>query len=126
MKMFDLEKNGIGVGDDIWACAFSFNSNKETKALYQKPVRGQIVAGRTESQNKDIIKRCGGEKNATMCYFVPYSKNNTSLAWYKCVNIDSRVYATTYDECVKMYNSMVQSCIEWHNATAKKLEDYKI
>ena len=85
----------------IWACAYEFCNNKETMSLTQRPIRGMI------------IKRC----------FHTLKKNSDTEVTTKGVNFYSRKYADTYEECVSLYNSLVQKKIEWFKERIKETEE---
>ena len=46
-------------------------------------------------------------------FFVPFRRNSeTEFAKSKAVQIDSRMYADTYKECVELFNSLVNEKVE--------------
>lgn len=88
-KLIDSHKN-----KPIWACAYELQNNKNKNGLIQKPVQGEIY----------------GEGYRT--YFAPYKKGSKSLAKSKEVLAEySRYYADTYEECVELYNSLINKNI---------------
>lgn len=126
IKGRDVRSN-FTVGDSVWACAYSFASNKETKTLYQEPIRGEFTAGRNISHNDVVLKRCADMGIVPeISYFVPYKKNGTGLAWSKAVETSSRMYATTYDECVELYNDKIEEYIKWCEDQIDELKKMKI
>lgn len=115
------------VGDSAWACAYSFATNKETRLLYQEPIKGEFVAGKDEAQNTDLLQRYAAKGVApSIGYFVPYKKDGVSLAWSKKIDAQSRMYATTRDECVELYNDKIDSHIRWHENQIDELRKMKI
>lgn len=85
------EKRKIEHGTKIWACAYEFDNSKMQMRFIQKPVFGEIRRGH---------------------YFIPYKKNGEGLATSKRVRIESRQFADTYEECVGLYNRLVQDKID--------------
>ena len=76
----------------IWACAYEFCNNKQSMRLNQEPIRGMI---------------CG-------TIFYPLKKNSdTDIVRSRGVYFDSRKYADTYEECVILYNGLIQKEVEW-------------
>lgn len=90
------EKRKIEPGTQIWACAYEFDNSKMQMRFIQKPVFGEI----------------DGDKWGRGHYFIPYKKNGKDLATSKRVSIESRQFADTYEECVGLYNRLVQDKID--------------
>ena len=89
-KLIDSHKN-----KPIWACAYELQGNKNKNGLIQKPVQGEIYGEGYRST-----------------YFAPYKKSSKSLAKSKEVLAGySRYYADTYEECVELYNSLINEKI---------------
>ena len=87
-------------GDKIWACAYEFDCNKESKKYIQKPVYGIFVDGWGDTKGDDIS------------FFTTINKNgNPSRS--KKVHIYAREYADTEEECIALYNSLVQRKIDY-------------
>lgn len=90
-KLIESHKN-----KPIWACAYELQNDKNKNGLIQKPVQGEIY------------------ENGYRTYFAPYKKGSKSLAKSKEVLADwSRYYADTYEECVELYNSLVDDTIKY-------------
>lgn len=88
-KLIESHKN-----KPIWACAYELQNNKNKNGLIQKPVQGEIY------------------KDGYRTYFAPYKKCSKSLAKSKEVLAEySRYYADTYEECVELYNSLINEKI---------------
>ena len=86
----------------IWACEYEFCDNKTTMSLIQKPVKGMIINRR----------------------FYPIKKNsNTEIVSSRKVDFYSRKYADTYEECVALYNFLVQKKIEWFEERIKETKE---
>ena len=105
-------------GTEIWACAFEYSGSKESKHLYQKPIKGKLTTHNTESYNNKA-KESG---KTAVNYFVPYKKNGKDLAWSKAVHISSRCYATSERECNELFNDLIQQQIAWHQKQIDELE----
>ena len=110
--------NHFKLSDTAYACAYEYTHDKEGKCKHQKPVLGVFTAGNTEEKNAEYIAK----GRTDVCYFVPFKKNGIDLAWSKAVTIYSRCYATTQQECIALYNRLIQDSIEWHEQEIKKLE----
>lgn len=88
-KLIESHKN-----KPIWACAYELQGDKNKNGLIQKPVQGEIY----------------GDGYRT--YFAPYKKDSKTLTKSKAVLAEySRCYADTYEECVELYNSLVNKAI---------------
>lgn len=107
----------IKPGTKVWACAYSFDNNKTTMGLIQKPIYG-MIKGYGWDWREDY-----NEEIAEPIYFVPFKKGSeTEFAKSKEVRFLSRVYADTYGECIELYNTLVQERIDWFN---KRIEETK-
>lgn len=103
-KLIELHKN-----KPIWACAYELQNNKNKNGLVQKPVQGEIY----------------GEDYRI--YFAPYKKGSKSLAKSKEVLAEySRYYADTYEECVELYDSLVNENIMYFWQRMKECAKDKI
>lgn len=120
-------RNHYRVGDVVWACAYECAGNKESKRLFQEPVKGQLTASKKESANVAIIASAA-QRGAYLepQYFVPYKKNGVDLAWSKAVKFSSRMCADTYDESVELYNDKIQEYIDWFENEVKEMKAQKI
>lgn len=88
-------------------------------SLYTRPpVRGMFTLGKSVEDTKRRTNR-GDTK---IEYFVPFKKNSNELAWSKAVLMHSRCYASTYEECVVLYNKLISNAINWHMYEISKLE----
>lgn len=88
-KLIESHKN-----KPIWACAYELQGDKNKNGLIQKPVQGEIY----------------GDGYRT--YFAPYKKDSKTLTKSKAVLAEySRCYADTYEECVELYNSLVNKAV---------------
>lgn len=106
------------VGDTIYACAYKYTHDKNGKSKHQKPILGMFTVRDTEAKNNEYLSK--GDTHIR--YFVPFKKNNQELAWSKAVTIQSRHYATTYQECVTLYNKLIQNNITWHEQEIEQLK----
>lgn len=88
-ELIDSRKN-----KPIWACAYELQNNKNKNGLIQKPVQGEF-------RNEGYVT-----------YFYHYKKNSKEFAKSKAVQAEwSRYYADTYEECVTLYNTLVNEAI---------------
>ena len=54
------------------------------------------------------------EEKSYASFFVPFKRNSgTEFAKSKAVQIDSRMYADTYEECVELFNGLINEKVEW-------------
>lgn len=113
-------------GDTVWACAFSYSSNKEGKKYYQKPVKGILVDYPYKNDEEYHNLKNKRKSYTDYRYFVPFKKNTNKPAWSKCVSIFSRMLADTEKECIKMYNDAVQKAIDWHSQEIENLKKEKV
>ena len=101
------EIENIKPGAKLWACAYKFDNNKITMGLISKPVYGML---RGYAWDYEKIT----EEESYSSFFVPFKRNSeTEFAKSKAVQIDSRMYADTYEECVELFNSLVNEKVEW-------------
>lgn len=102
-------------GDVIYACAYSGTLKNDGRSLFQKPIKGIFTVANTEAKNKlALSKGCTGIR-----YFVPFKINGVDLSWCRAVRISSRCYATSMEECIELYNSLVNYSISWHEDRIK-------
>lgn len=91
----------------LWACAYKFDNNKITIRLISKPVYGMA---RGYGWDYEEVT----EEELYASFFVPFKRNSeTEFAKSKAVQIDSRMYADTYEECVELFNGLVNEKVEW-------------
>lgn len=87
---------------NVWACAYEFYKSNTTMLLHQKPIYGKLIPYKSDYYIGGI--EC----------FIPFKKNRKeSLLSSKAVMFRSRVYADTYEECVELYNTLVQEKVNW-------------
>lgn len=105
-------------GKKVWACAYDFDSNKETMGYISKPIYGIL----SDRHIRNDISEINTDERAL--YFIPFRKgSDTTLAKSKQVSIYARVYADTYEECVELYNELIQEKIDWFQNKIKKIEE---
>lgn len=101
------EIRNIKPGTKLWACAYSLDNNQITMGLKQKPVYGTTRCRRIVWEEDDL-------NESYSSYFVPFKKGSDSqLAKSKEVSIYARCFADTYEECVELYNQMVNERVDW-------------
>jgi len=90
---------------EIWGCAYSTNNTEKTMALRKKPVKG-------------IIKEDGR--------FYEFKKDSKTLKESGVINYTSRYYADTKEECVEIYNSLIDKQVSFLRSLLDKcIDDYK-
>lgn len=114
----NLERKGMKNGDTVWACAYKVTFNKEGLRYIQKPVKGVL----TSSKNKDMYLKHLEDGTTDIRYFVPFKKDKKDLAWSKAVQVSARIYATTKEECIELYNEEIQYYID---SCFRAIDDFK-
>lgn len=108
-----LDIKDLQVGDKVWACAYDFHNNKDSMSYKQLPVLGMIRGNcwNLHGETEDTKPR----------YFIPFKKNhNTSFATSKIVDVTSRKYASSYEECANLYNELVNEKIKYFVTRAEE------
>lgn len=101
----------------LWACAYEFDNNKITMGLISK-----LVYGMARGYGGDYEEIT--EEESYSSFFVPFKRNSeTEFVKSKAVQIDSRMYADTYEECVELFNSLVNEKIEWFLKRAEETKE---
>lgn len=101
------EIKNIKPGTKLWACAYQFDNNKITMGLISKPIYGMA---RGYGWDYEEVT----EEKSYASFFVPFkSGSKTEFAKSKAVRISSRAYADTYEECVELFNSLVDEKVKW-------------
>jgi hypothetical protein len=99
----EIKRNGFKTGDEIYAAAYRLNSTKTSNALKCLPVKGVFSCSKYEDVPVD--------DTPDIRYFIPYGKSG-KLLFSKAVDVDSRQYATTYEEAVEVYNKAISNVAE--------------
>lgn len=103
MKYITYEEiRNAPVNKEIWACAYDEDNNYDYSHLRQEPVKGMIVYNSGENKvrlysDKIFMKIGRGGK----------------LVKSSSISLLSRKYADTYEECVEVYNSLINERIEY-------------
>lgn len=106
----------IKPGTKLWACAYKFDNNKTTMGLIQKPIYGMARGYGWDYEGTM-------EENSYSSFFVPFkSGSEIDFAKSKAVRITSRVYADTYEECVELFNKLVEDRVAWFKKRATETE----
>lgn len=121
-EYYDINKHWK-VGDIVWACAFKYAGTKESKHLYQTPIKGMFTHSKCPEDIKDISTT---KQYKHIRYFIPFKKNGKDLAYSKAVNYNARCYADYEYECINLYNELIQKNIDWHKSCIKDLCDLLI
>lgn len=111
------EIKNIKQGTKLWACAYQFDNNKITMGLISRPVYGMTRGYGWDYE--EVI-----EENSYASFFVPFKRNSeTEFAKSKAVQIDSRMYADTFEECVELFNSLVNEKVKWFLKRAEETKE---
>lgn len=100
----------------VWACAYNEDNNYDYSHLKQLPIRGMIL---------DKYKAGIDKPKYSSWVFVPLNKDG-KIVKSKVVDVYSRSYANTYEECIDLYNGLVQERIDRLNEIIKECETHKI
>lgn len=103
----------VPLNTPIWACAYSTNNNTMYNYLRKKPVLGIVV----NKNNDEVYRR--------MLCFYELKKDGTFKESSKIFCM-SRKYADTYEECVELYNSLIDEEIKRAEEVIKEHEKQKI
>ena len=83
------------------------------------PIKGMIMAGNTRERHNAVLKLSNCPKPN---YFVPFGTNKR-LSWSKAIHFQNYHYADTEQECIELYDDLIQNEINWHKAELQKLEE---
>ena len=112
----EIKQNSLNHEDIVWACAYTEDNNYDYSHLKQLPIQGMVLdkykAGMTKPKYSSWV-------------FAPINKNGEPIK-SKVVDVYSRHYANTYEECVEVYNELVQMRIDRLNKIFKECEEHKI
>lgn len=104
-----MQFNNYKTGDIVWACAFKRCSDNSAFEFYSEPTKGVLTYDGCEA-----LEKTHQHENATKTprYFVPFKKNAKGcdfddLAWSKAVSRVARHYANTEQECIALYNKLI-------------------
>ena len=100
----------------VWACAYDEDNNYDYSHLKQLPIRGMILDKHKAGMNKPVY---------SSWVFAPVNKNGEPIK-SKVVDIYSRHYANTYEECIEVYNGLVQARIDRLSEIIKECGTHKI
>lgn len=116
MKYITYEEiRNAPVNKEIWACAYDEDNNYDYSHLRQEPVKGMIVynsgGNRTGLRSNKIFMKIG---------------RGGKLVKSSSISLLSRKYADTYEECVEVYNDIIDKRIELLKEYIEKSENDKI
>lgn len=102
----EIPKETLKHGDVVWACGFDIDVDRHDSSIthsYSKPVDGMI---------KSMYKDTNAHANTLWykCRFVPFAKNG-KLRKSGEVSLYARRFASTYDDCVEIYNQLIDEKI---------------
>lgn len=108
--------NKIKPGAKLWACAYEFDNNKITMELISKPIYGMVRGYGWDYKGKT-------EEKSYVSFFVLFKgSSETEFVKSKVGRISSRVYPDTYEECVDLYNSLVEDEVKWFLERAEEIK----
>ena len=100
----------------VWGCAYNEDNNYDYSHLKQLPIRGIIL---------DKYKAEIDKPKYSSWVFAPLNKKGEMIK-SKVVDVYSRHYANTYEECVEVYNGLVQMRIDRLNDIINECKKHKI
>lgn len=121
MKDIEIKKENLKHGDIVWACAFDVDMdrktwNRETVVhLKCEPVKGMIV-----SFSKNHI-----DTSWRYCEFAVLKNSGEPIKSGR-VSLNARRFTHTYEDCVKLFNSIIDEKIEFLQEQIYKLHETKI
>lgn len=126
MNYKDVYLQHIKSGTKIYACAYEYNTSKEGRLFYQKPIYG-VLSYTNKKELKDTIDT----SNKECRYFIPYKKNAkdlsySNLAFSQAVNTYSRFFFYNEEECIQKYNELIDDHIEWHLKQIEILKENRL
>lgn len=118
MKDIEIQKKNLKHRDIVWACAFEVDMDRKTWRnepvvhLKCEPVQGMILG-----RNKD-----------TPWYNCEFAilKNSGEPRKSGRVGIEARRYTKSYEDCVILFNSIIDEKIEFLQEQISKLYEIKI
>lgn len=96
----------------VWGCAYDVNNDNMHNYLRKEPVIG-------------IVKGNGSNRYRTFDVFYELNKKGEIKKSSK-VYVRSRQYADTYEECVELYNSLIDKALKDLEEVRKYHEQNKI
>ena len=100
----------------VWGCAYNEDNNYDYSHLKQLPIQGMVL---------DKYKAGIDKPKYSSWVFAPINKK-CEMIKSKVVDVYSRHYANTYEECVEVYNGLIQMRIDRLNEIIKECETHKI
>lgn len=117
MKYIDYYKDIMNIKPNtiLWACAYDEDNNYEYSHLRQEPIKGIVVSNEGEYSVKLWSDKV----------FMRLVRNDKPVK-SSAVSLSARKYADTYEECVEIYNSLIDNRINHLKEAIKKSESDKI
>lgn len=109
-------KERFKAGDRIWACAFKLTEDVEDNVLKCLPVYGEFCVTNKFKMEVEVRKA----KDRPL-YFVPFGSKGT-LVWSRAVQVSSRRYADTEEECIALYNKEIQYYVRFFENRIKMIK----
>ena len=108
--MYNMES--VKCGDILWACAYQLADDNKTMLYHEKPIEGMVMPCKTKRQ---YLAHTWTRND--IAYFIPFKitsngRNIDDLAWSKAIPTYKRRFAYTKDECVMLYNSLIQNYVQ--------------
>ena len=98
----------VPLNKPVWACAYHVNNNDSYHYLIKQPVLGMVVGAYISYSNPFHELKKNGEIKS------------------KSVQCISRQYADTYEECVELYNYLIDKELQRLEEVKKHHESNKI
>lgn len=109
-------KERFKAGDRIWACAFKLTEDVEDNVLKCLPVYGEFCVTNKFKMEVEVRKA----KDRPL-YFVPFGSKGI-LVWSRAVQVSSRRYADTEEECIALYNKEIQYYVRFFENRIKMIK----
>lgn len=121
MSFNEIDKTTLKVGDRVWACEFDIDVDRYNNAtvthLYCEPVYGEIVSTYGDPEDKNIPW--------FHCSFALLNKNGQPRKSGR-VSLRARRFARTYEDCVQIYNSIIDEKVDYLKEKIYELEAMKV
>ena len=121
MTLNEIDRTALKVGDRVWACELDIDVDRYNNAtvthLYCEPAYGEIVSTWESHYDKDVPW--------FHCSFALLNKNGQPRKSGR-VSLRARRFARTYEDCVQIYNSIIDEKINYLNEKISELTAMKV
>lgn len=112
--------NQLTAESRVWACMYQRPTNHQITHR-QPPIEGIVAYAKNEELHNSMKRRNGLSPR----YFIPFKKGTQEPDWSKGVKINNRKYATTEEDCWRIYNQDIAETINHHTEQIEHLRKEK-